>query len=471
MKWIGLRLGRAALLGVLALGLSACGGPAPPTSVVLIVLDTVRADHCSAWGYERQTPPNLDAFLEGAVQFERAYSTSSWTLPSHASMFTGQHPYEHGAHALRIADSGPNRIFDRPLKPEAITLAERLRTHGYDTAAFAANTVYLTEHYQVNQGFDTYHVEKLKAPEVVDLATDWLDARPEKPFFLFLNFIDAHWPYNTDRVEGVVDGPVSDDPEIAEQFRQQVLPGTNEPDPMLAQAVTEQYDMGIANADRGVGLLIAHLKESGRFENTLFVVTSDHGEFLGEHRLSDHSKDVYEPVLWVPLAVKHAGQRYGRKNSATVSVGQIYATALEAVGLEVRDAMPALPARETESGGAILAELYYSRNWDVIHATWGHRFDRVRSVLYDWPWKFIHSSDAEHALYQLEEDPEERDNRLHVERDRVKTMETRLRAMKVLEEQTVAPPPGAEGPLPAELEEQMRALGYLGDVATEERRP
>ena len=242
-----------------------------------------------------------------------------------------------------------------------------------------------------------------------------------EPFFLFLNLMDAHQPYNTKYVKGLMKEAASHEKGLFDQLIEDVLPGGQPLDKNLHEAVTRQYDMGIANADRAVGSVLERLKSLGLFEDTLVIITSDHGEFLGEHDLVQHSKDVYEEGLHVPLAVKQPKQQEAHSVIEPVSITQIHPTVLAAAG--VASDGPYRPLSTT--GGSevpIVAELYFTRSVDFSDVRWRHRFNRIRSVLYDYPWKLIHASDGQHELYELENDPQEARNVFAAQSSRVATM-------------------------------------------------
>ncbi|NIA15823.1 MAG: sulfatase-like hydrolase/transferase, partial [Nitrospiraceae bacterium] len=320
--------------GALALASGGCArrGKALP-DVVMVVLDTVRASNLKAWGYGRSTTPQLDGFLKTATQYARAYSTAPWTLPAHVSLFTGQYTFQHGVRGYREERAdGTIRIFDPPLGDAAHTLAERLGEAGYATGAFTANTVFMKERYNLNQGFERYKVGRIRGKELVAEALEWT-RRQRGPFFLFVNIMDAHRPYDLAPVPGVALKPVPQDETLLQQFYESTMPGTSPVDLDLAARVMRQYDSGIANGDHAFGRLLTGLKEAGRFDDSLVVLTSDHGEFLGEHGLVEHSKDIYQETVWVPLAVKMPMQRTGERHKPPVSLAQVPGSVLEAAGL------------------------------------------------------------------------------------------------------------------------------------------
>ena len=171
----------------------------------------------------------------------------------------------------------------------------------------------------------------------------------------------------------------------------------------------ERRNMARAAMDEALGALFDELRRLGRWDDTLIVVTSDHGEYFGEHDLLEHSKDVYEPVLRVPLLIKFPGQREGRVEPGPVSLADLPRLLLGGLPEPTRGRLAAeLPA--SGAGGGLTAGNYYSRSKDLFDSPWGDRFGRVRHVLYDGPWKFVASSDGADELYHLKRDPGELEN-------------------------------------------------------------
>lgn len=440
----------------LAAGAAGCKTSLRPPNLILIVLDTVRADHLSCWGYKRQTSPHIDSFACESTVYRQARATSPWTLPSHTTLFTGQYSFQHGVEAR--SETNPDGQMDivEPAVPDSATmLAETLRAAGYATAAFTANTPYMGVRWNLTQGFDSYEVERLPGVAMIKPIETWLRGHKNPPFFLFVNFMDAHFPYNTKPCPGALDEPVPQDNSLAKKLMEAVLPGEKPADDSLVRDVTAQYDMGIANADYAVGQLMATLRQFDLYDGSLVIVTSDHGEFLGEHLLAQHSKDLYEQVLHVPLLVKLPRQRIGQWNDGPVSLVQLYGT-IQRV-LRAQD-LPAAP--HLDEPQPLLAELNYSRPWDITHPIWGRRFRRLRTAYYELTWKFIHSSDGRHELYNLREDPSETKNRVHELPDLAHNLLARLEAIKPLSAK-----PNLTNQPPPELTEQdreaLRASGYL----------
>jgi len=294
--------------------------PGPRDGVVLIVTDNVRADHTSLCGYARPTTPGLEAFARapGAVSTCRAYAPGSWTLPSHASFFTGQGPLEHGAHEYRgeVKDTRGSGITTHKLKPETETLAEQMRMRGYQTVLLAGNPV-VSGPTGLAQGFAHVRAARefgdLDWPVLVDSLRELIRHELEPlggPLFLVVNLAEAHrpWkgvprdhPYLAKRGRLQFDNKRLDSPwrelledRISEEEREQFL-----------GHITEVYDYGIERADKGASEVLRAVRETGWCgEDCRVVVTSDHGEFIGEHDLVDHGFYAWEANARVFVAAQ-----------------------------------------------------------------------------------------------------------------------------------------------------------------------
>jgi arylsulfatase A-like enzyme len=443
-----------------AAGMGACarGGPERAPNVVLITLDTVRRDHLGCYGYARATSPALDAFAAVATRYNHAIATSSWTVPTHASLFTGLFAFEHGAHAFEVPAGTINNV--NPLPAGAHTLAEALWGRGYTTGAVVANEAYLSPRWQLNQGFETYDARRAYAPGVNERVFRWLDAVHERPFFLFVNYIDAHRPYNTRPRPGVTPRPVTqDNGELLDSLVAAVMPGTGEVPAELAARVIDQYDTAVANLDDALGALIERLRRLGVYDNTVIVVTSDHGEYFGEHHLVEHSKDIYQEGLIVPLIVKAPGQTEGAVDERVTASTDVPRAILENFPEDWHDVLAQFP--DAPGAGDVIAEIYYTRTKDLFDPRWGHRFQRIRTALYDGPYKLIASSDGGHELYRLDTDPREANNLFEAEPDAARRLMTRLQ--DVFAGRTASEERVDQAPLSDEELKRLRSLGYIGN--------
>jgi arylsulfatase A-like enzyme len=316
-------------------------------NVLLLVLDTVRAWQLATYGYSRPTTPNLDRRAAEGVVFERAYTESPWTLPSHGAMFTGHSPPE--------LSTG----WFQPLDERYPTVAEVMRSAGYGTAGFVANRRYANRASGLARGFIHYDDEvvgpaeiatasrvvrrwlarlelvgddylgRKSAAEVTAEARRWLEANRSHRFFAFVNFFDAHTPYSA---------PAEWRRRFATRATEMRLQtpnrlvaayaGTGLPDSVVQQ-LTDRYDAAIGYIDGEIETLLRSLEESGALKNTVVIVTSDHGELLGEYRLLDHGNSLYPPLLKVPLIVLEPGRRQGVRIAEPVSIRSLAATIAE----------------------------------------------------------------------------------------------------------------------------------------------
>ncbi len=300
---------RGSVLASLALALAACsrGGR---HSVLLVTLDTTRAEALGVYGNPHPVTPNLDRLAAEGILFEQAYTVAPLTLPAHASMLTGLAPPRHG-----VRDNGL-----AALPRSAVTLAERAHDAGFQTAAFLGSVV-LDEGFGLEQGFDRYEAParsfyngptmgyaERSADDVARLAAAWLHARdPRRPFFVWAHFWDAHAPY-------------APSPE------------------MKARAGGNDYLGEVAADDAALGKLLAALHQEGLDDSTLVVVVADHGEAFGEHGELSHGPFVWNTTVRVPLILRRPdGRREGTRVASIASVVDVYPTALEAMGLELEE--------------------------------------------------------------------------------------------------------------------------------------
>ncbi|HPJ71494.1 MAG TPA: sulfatase, partial [bacterium] len=280
--------------------------PAPP-NLVLISIDTLRADRVSCYGCETPTTPVLDRFADGAAVFTDTIVQSPWTLPSHMSLFTSLYPSTHKVGAA-----------SRTLDPAVVTLPLLLREAGYATAAFV-DAAFLSSRYGFSRGFDLYENAKGRGIEtVLPRVESWLKTARREPFFLFVHVFDCHCPYTPpDDVARRFSPDYDGDLDLSGRCG---LSGFEDADldEDDVRYISQQYDGEVYAVDRGLSRLLGLLESLGLFENTVVVVTSDHGEEFMEHGRIGHTRSLYRELLQVPLIVRPAGGGTGRKIDRTV---------------------------------------------------------------------------------------------------------------------------------------------------------
>ena len=358
---------RRALLALALLGtlLASCGGGAPAgPNLVLIVIDTARADHFSCQGYGRATTPNVDALAARGVRFSEARSVAPWTLPAHMSMFSGLLPRDHGATwaAFSEPESAPLRdLVAREFAPAdpARMLGARLAAAGYQCLGFSPNP-WVARGKGFAQGFEAFHElwreeeRAALAPEgaldALSLALSGVTAAgvrsalagrdSARPFFLFVNLLDPHFPYEPpEPYRARFGGTSAGVARVLEGGRRAELAMIAGASPFTREELEPLYDGELATADHFVGEIVAALEREGVLDDTLLVLTSDHGELLGEEGLWSHQRSVADELLHVPLVVKLP--RDARAGSVVddplASNLDVYATLLAAAGLAAPD--------------------------------------------------------------------------------------------------------------------------------------
>ncbi len=307
--------------------------PAGPPNILLISIDTLRQDHLGCYGYPRPTSPNIDRLAREGIVFDRALAPSSWTLPSHVSLLTGTYPAFH-----RVQDDGVT------LSPSIPTLAEHLRAKGYRTFASVSH-VYVSRLFGLDRGFavfdDSLIVGGARNP-VAGLVLDRaLRLFPEtggaQPWFAFLHFFDPHWdyeppaPFDAMFTDPAYDGPIDGTQNSMAPYR---APSQPMPAPDLRQLIA-LYDGEIAYVDAQIGRLLTELGRRGLLENTIIVVTADHGEEFKEHGLLGHGHSLHGEQMRIPLVMwGPLGSRAGRRSDELCSLVDVAPTLLALAGAD-----------------------------------------------------------------------------------------------------------------------------------------
>jgi arylsulfatase A-like enzyme len=418
-RYLGLRRAVAAL--------PAAGATAP--NVMILLIDTFRADHSSAYGYERPTTPRIDALAAEGVLFERAFATSSYTLASHASLITGLFPHEHGAQ------------WDEPLRfndCDCPTLGGALQERGYVTAGFSSNPFWFTREHGFGQGFlvfdDYFHSPldafirtaygrafeqvalprlgfldipaRKQAAEVNERVLRWIDDRNDRPFFTFVNYFDIHDPY------------LPPEP-YRSRFAGKPVGGVvnwrlNGLDPQLEASVIQDerdaYDGAITYVDEQVGLLLDALDERGALDNTIVIVTSDHGEEFGEHGHMLHGHSLYRQSVHVPLVVWNPERVPGGLRVAEpVTNAALPSTIMDLLGGD-RSVFPL---------GSLLSDPFDAPGTapalaGLVMKPWGPEsfptFHGAMESIVDGRWHYVRHEVFGPELYDLDSDFEEQQN-------------------------------------------------------------
>jgi arylsulfatase A-like enzyme len=425
-------LGAAAVIGGGTVTLRQRGAPAPAVSaeagapnVILLVLDTVRALQLSAYGYARPTSPSLERMAAEGVRFDRAVATAPWTLATHATLFTGRYQHELSVGWTTALDTVPR------------TLAESFRDAGFATGGFVANLRYCTTDYGLARGFGTYRDYAISWSQIIgstmagrrvihyynaltgnyvlagrkDAGTvvgeflDWHDELEGKPFFGFLNVFDAHEPY----------APPSpfDRLFLDQEPATRAIDATRTYTPAEVDQLRNAYDGSIASQDQALERLFGELRERGALDNTIVVITSDHGEEFGEHGHLSHGNGLHLPSLHVPLIIRFPARiAAGSVVPEPISLRDVPRTILDLARLS-DPAIPGLSLLAAPAGDSavasrspILSELYWAPNQpDRYPVAAGNMRSLVRDGLH-----LIEGQAGPDELYDVMADPFERAN-------------------------------------------------------------
>jgi arylsulfatase A-like enzyme len=424
-----------ALLLLLAVS---CARPAPP-SVLLITLDTTRADRLGCYGRSGADTPRLDALARRGVLFEQAYATTPLTLPSHASILTGTYPLYHG-----VRDNGSYR-----LDPRLTSLAELFAERGYRTGAFVG-AYPVASHFGLAQGFEIFDEDftgsgrqrrltfsERPAERVVEAAGGWLGTLEDgEQFFAWVHVFDPHFAYAP-------------------------------PEPYATRYRDDPYQGEIAYVDHCLGRLFDRLVGLGRLETTLVVVVADHGEALGQHGEGTHSPLIYNSTMWVPLLI--AGPRIppSGRLPTTVSLIDIVPTLTELADLPTPDEVQGVSLVPLWRGAQLAPRAVYLETLRPrLHYGWSD----LRGVVANG-WKLIEAPEAGGSafeLYNVVEDPEERNDLSARSADRVVELREQLNRIR---DAATSAEFDADRRMTAEDERHLRALGYVsGTTRDAERR-
>ena len=485
-------------------------------NVLLIILDAVRADHISCYGYERLTTPNLDRFSREGVIFKNAYSTAPWTTPSIGSIFTGMYPSRHGAHynsevvidyfykAQNGQKINAEKLFwssNASLSKENHTVAELLLERGYRTAGIVGG-VNCSSLWGLAQGFGYYneksivieneikfclisqfvnlfcplfdiafqygYASKRLASHLNKAAFEWLEKKHEQPFFLYIHYVDAHNPYIP---------PLSFEGHFRQIDKKMIVNHYSPWDVNYITAegalfwsvtygdhvltdqekafLTSRYDCEIYYIDHCLGHLFEKLKDLKLYDDTLIIVTSDHGEAFGEHNHMGHILTLYDELLRVPLIVKYPST-YLRRGvvEKRVSLVDLMPTVLALLNYSIPSGIDGAPIKDSDH--LIIAES--DVGWWMAQGTIT-KYLRYLKAMYQGNYKYIWTSNRLNELYDLEKDPGEKENLMQKFPHKAQKMQRALNQWLASFK-----PPIREGEavkVNKSTEERLRALGYV----------
>jgi arylsulfatase A-like enzyme/Tfp pilus assembly protein PilF len=392
-------------------------------NVLLISIDTCRADHLGCYGHKQNITPNIDALAAEGILFENVVSPCPMTLPSHSSMLTGTIPVYHGVHnnlGYRIAESN-------------ITLAEILKNVGFTTGA-AVSTLVLDSQFGLDQGFEVYddrfeqtgkrrnHAER-RGGETTERCLDWLAENKDQRFFYFLHYFDPHKPYNP-------------------------------PEPFASRFARNPYAGEIAYTDHCIGQVIAKLRKLDLYDSTLIIVTTDHGEMLGEHGEPEHAYFIYESAVKAALVFRVPGQSREIRIKSPAGLIDIVPTVCSLLGIQPPAAVGGMDlsgcfgGRELSSGRELYCESMQATVYGA-NALLGIVTDR---------FKYIQTTRPE--LYDLVDDPTESNNLVDVQPKRARMLKESLARM--IQESLPGDSAGSEAEWDEQTRRRLESLGYVG---------
>jgi arylsulfatase A-like enzyme len=403
---------------ILAVGATIARGMSfapPPAGLVIITLDTTRADRLPVYGFSGIATPAIDRLASHGAVFDDAVTVAPLTLPAHTSLFTGLYPANHGVRE----NGGP--ALDR----SRTTLAAILHDRGFRTAAFVGSIV-LHRDRGLSRGFDVYDdggtddrptPQRRQGSEVVERARAWIEGLDAKPFFLWVHLYDVHAP--------------------------QSLPLD------LRRAYGDSYEGGIAYVDAQVGRLLDAIERRRLLSNTVVVIAGDHGESLGEHGEKEHGIFLYQSTLRVPLVICVPGL-IARRVAAATSLVDVFPTVLQLLGVAPHVPHDGISLVPTLTGGGLPKREIYAESLYAAHFGYG-----PLRMIRDGEFKFIDAGQPE--LYDLERDPGEQDNVAEKHLATASALCRKLQSMNAdVADQSVLPG------LPPDRTRALEALGYVG---------
>ena len=431
-------------------------------NVILIVVDTLRADHLGCYGYGRNTSPNIDRLASHATLFAPAVTVYPRTIPSAASLFTGLYPHTHGIRSM----------YEENIPAEFTLLSELLKKAGYQTAAFVNHGAVAR---MIARGFDVCRFCELDKI-VSDGALSWLEGARLKdhPFFLLLWYLSPHWTYYPNNEEREIFELNGDEPNL----QRLIARGENNPTRSFFNIYSDRelefllraYDGEIHFSDRHMGRVLDYLKEQGLHDNSLIVVTSDHGESLGEHDyFFEHGEYYYDSTALVPLIIKRAGQKERKKIEMNFRTIDIFPTILGETGIDHSCEGEDIFRYLEEGPGNLVPLMAFGEN--DLNTLPGNPRRYIRGIAGKWrivrtqQWKLIYIPHPEKDIfefYDLQNDPSEEKNLIMIPTHQEKINKFKEELFKWIkkEDYRAVTEPSADRLSPAQ-KETLKSLGYI----------
>jgi arylsulfatase A-like enzyme len=455
----------------------------------MIVMDATRADHLSSYGYQRSTTPNIDRIAaEGAI-YEQAISPAPWTLPAVASLFTGLYASQHGTHASH-----------QYLDTHFLTLAELLRSRGYRTALFP-NVVWIDEPFGLHRGFDTYGLpgrlplfdRLFKRVTIIEKAYRRLFGRPYEsatrdtnrrikewlttefedgvPFFINVHYGNPHLPHRfREPYTALFLGHLGAEAKKVNQDPHRYMAGQANMTEEDFEILKALYDGEIAYLDSMLNQVFELLRERGILDDTLLIITADHGENIGDHGLMAHQYCLYDTLIHVPLIIRYPRLfAAGHREKSQVQTHEIFTTIMDILGIEKEEVVNDVRGRSLIPAKIAAQPLPFAISEDPAPNLAPFRrkcpgfdpskFDRrLRAVRCDG-YKYVWASDGRHELYNLVKDPHELENLIQTQAEKAEALQEKLDNWL----ESIDQPESGEMTLEVddEIKDRLKALGYL----------
>lgn len=422
-------------------------------NIIVLILDTLRTNNMSSYGYPIKTTPHIDALAAESVLFKRAISAATWTVPSHASLLSGLYISQHRIESIKG---------DRRFNDTIVTLPAALGRHGYRTAAFSQNMLFSTANH-LDNGFEEFHdveellgarahtklvrqladkasgpvrmasryVRKMIAPRLVlDSMHDWVNAHTDKrPFFMFANVLAPHFPWTIPptmllRNTGIKPSYLMKSDLITLKKQWEFNAGKQQVTDEQRQIWRQLYDASIQHVDAEIGRFVSRLRRTKGWENTIVVVTADHGELMGDYRnIVGHMLCLHDYLIHVPLIIRHPDHPRGLNVEGVVQTLDLYRSILDWAGCPT-DGIPAaqlqrpslrnaMDAPQDESGYAF-SEEDYTDSYDVIERLLDvnpmmdpYKYPRQQIAVRSATHKYVWYNDRPADFYDLTTDPKE----------------------------------------------------------------